>query len=199
MENTFEYLIDALKSLPGVGTKQAKNIASFLILKDERYISEFIDRIKKAKEAIHFCTQCNNMTSNIGLCDICKDFKRDVTKLCIVNTSEDLIKIDATKDYNGLFFVLNSEIDTKKNKDIPSSISEKLIKMLKLYKFNEITIATNWTSNGEVTAVFLKKVINNSIGQVKIYRLAVGLPINSALEYADSTTIKHALKNKTEY
>jgi recombination protein RecR len=71
--------------------------------------------------------------------------------------------------------------------------------MLKLYKFNEVTIATNWTSNGEVTAVFLKKVINNSIGRAKIYRLAVGLPINSALEYADSTTIKHALKNKTEY
>ncbi|GMO15802.1 MAG: recombination mediator RecR [Mycoplasmoidaceae bacterium] len=199
MEDSFNFLIDALKSLPGVGIKQAKNISAFLINKDDKYISEFIERIKKARSSIRLCSQCNNFTSNKELCDICSDFKKDVTKLCIVNTSEDLCKINETKDYNGLFFVLNSEVDAKKNKDIPNSIITKLIKMILHYSFKEITIATNWTSNGEVTAVLLKKIITTNSKNAKIYRLAIGLPINSALEYADNTTIKHALKNKTEY
>jgi recombination protein RecR len=82
---------------------------------------------------------------------------------------------------------------------LSSKIVTKFIKLLNLYKFNEIIIATNWTNNGELTAVFLKKIILNYLPNAVIYRLAVGLPINSALDYADNATLKHALKNKTNY
>jgi recombination protein RecR len=142
MNKTLEYLIDALKSLPGVGIKQAKSIAQHLIKKDDEYIDEFISRIKKAKNDIKFCSQCNNISEN-ELCDICKDFNRDATKLCIVTTSDDLTKIDSTGEYKGLYYVLNDEFDGKKNKELSSKIVTKFIKLLNLYKFNEIIIATN--------------------------------------------------------
>jgi recombination protein RecR len=74
-----------------------------------------------------------------------------------------------------------------------------LLSILNKYKFKEVTIATSWTNNGEYTAGYLKNIIRKGNDEIKIYRLAVGLPINSALDYADNVTIKHALKNKTEY
>jgi recombination protein RecR len=143
MNNNFEYLIDALKALPGVGAKQAKNIAYFLLNKDPMFIEEFIERIKNAKQAIHLCKQCNNYTTNEDYCDICKDFDRDNNKLCIVTNSEELNKIEATKEYNGLYYVLMEEYDVKKNKPLPAQIVSKLITLLKKYKFQEITIATS--------------------------------------------------------
>jgi recombination protein RecR len=142
MNKTFDYLIDALKSLPGVGTKQAKTIAQHLIKKDDIYVNELIVRIKNAKDNIKFCSQCNNICEN-ELCDICRDFGRDVTKLCIVTTNEDLTKINETKEYNGLYFVTNDEYDGKKAKELPAKTVTKFIKLLNLYKFHEIIIATN--------------------------------------------------------
>jgi recombination protein RecR len=194
-----DYLIDAIKSLPGIGSKQAKTVALFLIHQDAVYISEFIEIIKKAKSAIHQCLQCNIMTSDGEMCHICSDFTRDVTKLCIISSYEDFCKIEESKTYNGLYFVLNDEINAKKNSNIKNSTIEKLCNLLKTYKFSEVIIATNLTSNGETTAVYLKKIILSILQNANIYRLAIGMPVNSSLEYADQTTLKHAFQNKTKY
>ncbi|MDR2823256.1 MAG: recombination mediator RecR [Mycoplasmataceae bacterium] len=194
---TFEHLIDALKTLPGVGKKQADRIAYFLLLKDSKYVNNFMERIKNAKEQIHFCQQCNNFSQN-DLCDICANPARDQTKLAIVSSMEDLQKIEDTNSYTGLYYVLNGEIDVKTRTNIDHNQIQKLMALLKKINFQEVLLATNWTINGEATAAFLKKIINESTS-ANVYRLALGLPINSALDYADNTTLKYALKNKTIY
>jgi recombination protein RecR len=106
MNKNFLYLIDALKSLPGVTTKQAKNIAYFLINKDEFFIETFINRIRELKLHVNYCTQCNNLVEDQMLCPICEDTHRDTSQLCIVNSSDDLNKIEATESYRGLYFTL---------------------------------------------------------------------------------------------
>lgn len=193
----FEQLIDALKSLPGVGNKQAERIAYFLLQKDEYYINQLISSINNAHKNIRFCKQCNNFATN-ELCDICSNKSRNQQQLCVVSTIEDLIKIENTNTYNGLYYVLDGEIDVKTKTNINQEIIKKLMNLIKIHDFNEIILATNWTINGEATAVFVKKIINQ-LSNVNIYRIALGLPINSALDYADNITLGHALRNKIKY
>lgn len=193
---SFEYLMDALKSLPGVGKKQAERIAYFLINQDQKYIDDFIERIQNAKN-IHFCKQCNNFADG-DLCNVCLNKSRDQSKLCVVSTIEDLNKIEETNSYAGLYFVLNAEIDVKTKTNIPHKIIQKLMDMINNHHFEEVILATDWTINGEATAIFVKKIVNE-LSKADVFRPAVGLPINSALDYADNTTLKFAFKNKTKY
>ena len=196
--NEFEHLIDYLISLPGISRKQAEQICTFLVNENENNIDQFIDSINKLRANIHLCEQCNNISNKL-LCDICANSAREKNKLCIVTTSEDLRKIEETNSYYGLYFVLNDEINVKGKNKINKETIQKLIHYLNANKFNEIILATNWTANGEATAYFLKGLINEYLPNTKLYRLAVGLPINSALNYADCETLSHAIKNKTKY
>jgi recombination protein RecR len=139
---TFEYLVDALKSLPGVGKKHAERIAYFLILKDTKYIQEFIERVRGSHEKIHFCKQCNNFSDG-ELCDICSNPSRDQEKLCVVSSIEDLQKIEDTGAYSGLYYVLHGEIDVKAKQSLDSSTTRKFMELLKTHNFKEITLATN--------------------------------------------------------
>ncbi len=193
----FDYLIDALKSLPGVGKKQAERIAHFLIKKDDQYIKEFVGRITQAKQKIKICKICNNYCFG-EVCDICSNQDRDTTKLCIVSSQEDLQKVENTNSYSGRYYILNGELDVKNKTILNQQVVQKLMDLLKKSKIKEVIIATNWTVNGEATAAFVKKIIN-TISDVEVFRIALGLPINSALDYADNLTLKYAIKNKTKY
>lgn len=102
-----EYLIDAISSLPGIGKRSAKKIAYFLVNKDEQYLDIFIKRIKNAKQNVALCTYCNNLTQNKNnICYICASKNRDISKLCIVSTIEDLNVIENTQQYDGIYYVL---------------------------------------------------------------------------------------------
>ena len=193
----FDYLIDALKSLPGVGKKQAERIAHFFIKKDDQYVKEFIDRIIRVKQKIKICKNCNNYCFG-EICDICSNQDRDQTKLCIVASQEDLEKIESTNSYTGKYYILNGELDIKNNIALNQQIVQKLMDLLKRWPIKEVVIATNWTINGEATAAFIKKIVSN-VSNAEVFRIALGLPINSALDYADNLTLKHALKNKNKY
>jgi recombination protein RecR len=139
---SFEYLVDALKSLPGIGNKQAERIAYFLILKDDKFIKDFIERINESHEKIHFCKQCNNFADG-EFCDICLNKSREQDKLCIVSSIEDLQKIEETGSYVGLYYVLQGEIDVKSKTNIDSNSIRKLMNWLKSHSFDEIILATN--------------------------------------------------------
>ena len=191
----FEYLIDAINSLPSIGAKAAEKIAYFLINQDEKYLCEFIHRIKQAKLKIRYCEQCNNFSYE-KICSICSNKERDNKKLLIVNNINELNKIEATGVFTGIYFVLNDEINVKTKKSINGEIIKKLVSLCKKKLFNEITIATNFTINGEATNIFIKKILSSILPNVSFYKLAIGLPINSALDYADETTLKVAIKNK---
>jgi recombination protein RecR len=109
-----------------------------------------------------------------------------------------LEKIENTNSYTGMYYVLNGEIDVKNKTNLSHEVIKKFMNLLNHNKYQEILIATNWTINGEATAVFIKKIINE-LSTASVYRLALGLPINSALDYADNITLKYALQNKTKY
>ena len=191
----FEYLIDAINSLPSIGTKTAEKIAYFLINQDENYLREFINRIMQAKLKIKYCEQCNNFSYE-KLCPICLNKDRNNKKLLIVNNINELNKIEATGVFDGIYFVLNDEIDVRIKKNINEKNIKKLISLCKKKLFNEIIIATNFTINGEATNIFIKKLLIQILPNAIFYKLAIGLPINSALDYADEITLKTAIKNK---
>ncbi|XQP55800.1 MAG: recombination mediator RecR [Mycoplasmoidaceae bacterium] len=193
----FEYLVDAIKSLPSVGTKAAERIAYHLIHQDQHYIDEFIKRITNAKSSIKFCKQCGNFALD-DLCTICSNPERDNSKLCIVNTIDELNKIESTGCFNGIYFVLNDEINVKAKKKIDPEIIKNLMNYCANKDFKEIIIATNLTINGEATNIYLNKLLKDILPACTTYKLAIGLPVNSALDYADENTLKYALKNKTK-
>ncbi len=193
-----EVLASQLKSLPGVTTKQAEKIAQYLLRSEEDKIEELIQQIKNVRNNIKFCSQCNTICLS-ELCNICANNERLQNQLCIVTTPNDLDKIENTHTFFGLYFVLHDEINVRSKTPLDKEITKKLIKLLKTKDFKEIIIATNWTPNGEATAYFIKQIINEMFPNIKIFRLAVGLPINSALNYADNETLTQALKNKTIY
>lgn len=196
--NEFDQLVKSLKALPGISQKQAEKICNFLINESDEEVYGLIDSIQKLRSTLHFCKYCQNITSD-EICDICSNELREQNKLCIVSFSEDVQKIEDTNTYSGLYFVLHEEINVKKATGLNKKTTKKLFDLLNKRKFNEIILATNWTPNGEATAFFLKKVINELLPNANIYRLAVGLPINSALNYADNETLSQAIKNKTKY
>lgn len=193
-----EKLAGLLKSLPGITTKQAEKIAQFLLRSEQEPIDELIQQISTVREQIKFCVQCNNI-SLTELCPICANEERVQNQLCIVESPNDLEKIENTNSFFGLYFVLHDEINVRSKKPLDKEVTKKLIKLLKDKAFSEVIIATNWTPNGEATAYFLKQIINEMFPHIKIFRLAVGLPINSALNYADNETLTQAIKNKTIY
>lgn len=198
----FELLIDAIKSLPGIGSRSAEKIAYFLLNQDTKYIDDFIKRIKHAHEKINYCTQCNNFcTSGERYCSICSNAMRDTKQICVVHTIEDLNKIESTNQYVGLYYVLNEEIDVKKQVNISKDCIDNLTNMINKYKTSEIILATDLTINGEATAKYIAKVLNKLFknSSLKVYRIGFGLPINSSIEYVDTTSIKYALKNKVQY
>ncbi|MBQ6954710.1 MAG: recombination protein RecR [Mycoplasma sp.] len=196
--NEFDQLVKSLKALPGISQKQAEKICNFLINQSDEEVYGLIDSIQKLRSTLHFCKYCQNITSD-EICDICSNELREQNKLCIVSFSEDVQKIEDTNTYSGLYFVLHEEINVKKATGLNKKTTKKLFDLLNKRKFNEIILATNWTPNGEATAFFLKKVINELLPNANMYRLAVGLPINSALNYADNETLSQAIKNKTKY
>lgn len=190
----FDYLVDALKSLPGVGYKNATKWVYFLLEQDSSYVDLFINRLKNAHNKIKNCHQCNNLTTK-DLCDICTSSNRDTTQLCVVNSIEDLQRIEDSNNYHGLYFVLKEEVN-------PKQPDANLKCLVSLYNYisdchciKEIIIATNFTISGQLMA---KKIVDLLTPcSIKIYRIGFGLPLNGAIDYADDETIKYALMNKS--
>ena len=190
----FDYLVDALKSLPGVGYKNATKWAYFLLEQDSNYIDLFINRLKNAHNKIKNCHQCNNLTTK-DLCDICTSSNRDTTQVCVVNSIEDLQRIEDSNNYHGLYFVLKEEVN-------PKQPDANLKCLVSLYNYisnchgvKEVIIATNFTISGQLMA---KKIVDLLTPcTIKIYRIGFGLPLNGAIDYADDETIKYALMNKS--
>lgn len=190
-----EYLIDSLKSLPGVGYKTAAKWAYFLINKDAHYINEFTHRILNAKNSIKYCSNCNNF-SKTPICSICSNNYRNHKQICIVSYIEDLQRIEESGIYNGIYYVLHNEANPRKPNEIISIINKFQEILEKFHEIDEIIIATNFTLAGQFTANKLCENLNNFNG--RIYRIGLGLPINSALDYADNETIKYSFINKNK-
>ncbi len=189
-----ENLIEKLSSLPSVGPKTAERYAFYLLRQSDEKLNGLSSAIRELKAKTTLCSSCQAITEN-NPCSICADSERLKDILCIVENTQDLLSIEATKQYNGKYFVLGGLINTI-NEVRPDDLNiEKLVKKIKVENIKEIILALNFNLEGETTSLYLNKLLRD---RVKITRLAKGLPAGSDLEYADETTLASALKYRNE-
>lgn len=195
MNQKFKNLVKLFQRLPGVGPRQAARFVIALMEQPEENLKELGGAINNLKRDISFCGECFNLSSNHS-CQICGDAKRDKTKFMVVEKITDLESVEKTGLYRGLYHVLGGAINPL-DKITPASLRIKeLEKRLEKMAENgeiELIIATNPNTPGETTALYLKDLFANKKG-VSITRLGRGLSSGSNLEYADETTLKHALE-----
>jgi len=186
-------LVESFKYLPGVGEKTAERLAfSVLELEDEQ-VEMFSESLKDVKEKVHKCSKCNTLTDN-DLCFVCADSTRDSKILCVVEDTKSVFLFEKLGMFNGKYHVLDgliSPLDGINPEDIGLSA---LLDRIKDEKFEEIIFAFKPSIEGETTSLYIKKILEDL--DIKITRLASGVPIGADMEYIDSLTLERALNDR---
>jgi len=188
-------LINSLKKLPTIGEKSAERLAFAIMNMDEEDINEFSSSIRDVKLKIKKCEKCGNITEN-KLCDICSNENRDSSLICVVEDSKNIITLEKMGTYNGKYHVLNgliSPIDGKGPDDIDIN---SLIKKVKEDKIKEVIIAISPTLEGETTALYISKLLEDT--KVVVSKIAYGIPIGADMEYLDPMTLSMAISNRNK-
>ena len=188
-------LIESYAKLPGIGQKTAIRLAFYTIGMSDDDVNQFAANLLSAKRDLHFCSICGNLT-DADPCNICSDESRDRTTIFVVEESKDVLAMEKIREYNGLYHVLHGTISPM-NGVSPDDINVKtLITRLMDSQVAEVIIATNATSDGEATAMYLARIIKPA--GIKVTRLARGLAVGSDIEYADEVTLSKAVENRQE-
>ena len=188
-------LIDAFAKLPSVGPKTAERYVFYLLKSSPDKLYNLTKALSELKNNVTVCSSCLVLSEN-NPCPICSDLNRKNGTLCIVENTQDLLSLEATKQYKGQYFVLGGLINTIEDVKPEHLNIEKLLRKIKQESFQELIIALNFTLEGESTTLYLNKILQNN--NLKITRLAKGLPAGSDLEYADENTLAMALKYRIE-
>ncbi len=186
----FQKLIKNLSSLPSVGPKMAERLVLFLFKQDIEKIRDFAENLLEIKN-MKICKQCFNIAEDT-LCEYCKDSKRDQYSICVVEEPLDIISLERTKAYSGLYHVLGGVIQIG-DSGVELKIPE-LISRIENEKIIEVILATNPTTEGDATSLYLKRKLQGL--NIKITRLGRGLSTGADLEYADELTLSEALTNR---
>ena len=188
----FETLVESFRKLPGVGQKTAERYAFEFLKWDQEEIDEFLKACSLAKKNLHTCKICGNLAED-ELCEVCKDTTRDTSTICVVEQVQDLIAMEKTHEYKGVYHVLNGVISPSKG-ILPDDINiDSLIKRCD-DTISEVIIATNPTVEGETTALYLSKILEKK--NIQATRIAHGLPMGAHLDYADEMTLIKAMENR---
>lgn len=188
-------LIESFKMLPGIGEKTAERMAFFILDMDADNVDFFSDSISNAKKKLHKCSRCNNITDQ-DVCSICTDSNRNTKTLCIIEDPKSLYMFEKTKIYNGYYFILNDLISPL-NGINPEDIGlEKLLQLIKNNDFDEIIIAVKPSIEGETTSLYIKRILEGL--DIKVTRLASGIPMGADIEYIDSLTLERAINDRKE-
>ncbi len=190
-------LIEELQKLPGVGAKSAQRLSFHIIKQSASYSKDLATAIIEAKEQIKFCSVCSNLTS-IDPCEFCQDERRDKSIICVIAEPNDLIALEKTKEFKGQYHILQGLIspmegigpDKLKIKELISRLSGNDNRV------KEVILAINPTVEGEATTLYINKLIKPI--NLKITRIAFGLPVGGDLEYADTMTLARALEGRRE-
>ena len=191
--NALIRLQESLAKLPSVGKKSAERMAYALLEMDDEDLLEFSDAIRELKSKIHTCPICGNITED-DECYICKDNDRDRTTVMVVSSPKDIMAFENAEEYKGLYHVLGGTISLSKGKGIDDLNIPSLIKRVEQGGIKEVIIATNPTVDGETTALYLAKLLENK--NVNVTRLAYGLPMGGNLDYADALTLAKAIEGR---
>ena len=188
-------LVESFKYLPGIGEKTAERLAfSILELEDEQ-ISMFSESVKEVKEKIHKCKECNTLTDD-ELCFVCNDPTRDSKILCVVEDTKSVFLFEKLGMFHGKYHVLDGLISPLEGINPEDIGLSKLLDRINKEKFEEIIFAFKPSIEGETTALYIKKILEDM--NIRITRLASGVPIGADMEYVDSLTLERAIKDRKD-
>lgn len=187
-------LISQLTRLPGVGTRTAQRLAFHLLRAPKDEALALAAAISEAKERIGPCAECGNLTEE-DVCEICRDARRDRTVICVVEQPADLVSVERTHEYRGVYHVLGGALSPLDGVEPEDLRLEQLFRRVERNGVEEVVLATNPTMTGEATAAFIADRLR---GRTRVTRLASGLPVGSDLEYADEVTLGRALAGRRE-
>lgn len=192
---SLERLILEFNKLPGVGIKSATRYAFFILNQSQEEVNSFIEALASVKKNIKKCSICANFCED-DICNICSDNLRDKSIICVVEDSKDIITLEKTTRYKGVYYVLEGHLDPL-NGITPNELNIKsLIQRIGEGDVKEIILATNPNLEGETTAMYLAKLIKNF--DIKITKLASGIPMGGNLEFSDIATVSRALDDRVE-
>lgn len=186
----FNELVTSLARFPGIGRRSAERIAFYILKMSPEDSKELAHKIEDIHNHIKPCKICNNFSTQ-EVCSICSDYKRDKEIVCIVEEPKDIMAIEKTSRYNGLYYVLLGSISPLEGVNAEELNIQRLINRIEGGEVKEIIISTDADNDGELTAQFLIEKI--SPYKIKIYRIAIGVPLGTQIEYIDSATLGKAL------
>src|SRR5918992_4562099 len=189
-----ENLVAQLTRLPGVGSRTAQRLAFHLLRVPKEEALALAGAIGEVKERVRFCDECGNLTEE-EVCEICRDSRRDRGVVCVVEQPADLISLERTHEYRGLYHVLGGALSPIDGVEPEHLRIEDLMQRVELNGIEEVVLATNPNMTGEATAAYLADRLR---GRVRVTRLASGLPVGGDLEYADEVTLGRALAGRRE-
>lgn len=192
---SIQKLIDQFAKLPTVGPKTAERYVFYLLKQPQETLEEFSRYLKELKKDISLCESCGAI-SDKKTCSICSDSSRESTQVCVISTTQDMISIEKTNKYRGVYHVLGGNLDTIEGIKPDQLNIPKLLEKVKRGEVKEVILALDSTLEGDTTAKYLISRLKPY--KIKITRLARGLPMGSDLEYADSMTLINALENRNE-
>ena len=187
-------LVAQLTRLPGIGTRTAQRLAFHLLSTRKEEALALASAIEDVKERVRFCRECGNLTEE-ELCAICSDARRDRSVVCVVEHPVDLVSLERTHEYRGLYHVLGGALSPLDGVEPEHLRLDELLRRVEAGGVEEVVLATNPNMTGEATAAYLADRLR---GRVKVTRLASGLPVGGDLEYADEVTLGRALAGRRE-
>ena len=192
-EGAIQDLIDALGRLPGIGPKSAQRIAFHILQAEPEIAAALVDSIRTVKERVKFCTTCGNVSEE-DECRICRDPRRESSSICVVEESKDVIAIERTREFRGKYHVLGGAISPIDGIGPEQLRIRELMSRLSDPEIKEVILATDPNLEGEATATYLARMIKAL--NIKVSRLASGLPVGGDLEYADEITLGRAFEGR---
>jgi len=193
--SSLENLIDKFASLPGIGRKSAQRLAFYVLSKSDEEAKAFADAITEAKEKVRCCRICQNLTDG-EVCAICRSDRRDKGTICVVSEPRDVLSIERGHEYNGTYHVLHGALSPMNHVGPDDIRIKELLVRAAEDETEEVIMATNPDTEGEATAMYISRLLKPF--NIKVTRLAYGIPVGSNLEFADDATLNRALEGRTE-
>lgn len=189
-------LVEQFERLPGIGHKTAQRLAYHVLQMPKEKAATFAQTILDAHDKIKYCAVCKNFTDD-EVCSICKDTERDHTTICVVEDPRDVFALERTHEFHAMYHVLHGTISPVRDVGPDDIYIKELLQRLHDGEVTEVIMATNPTVEGELTAMYISKLIK-PLG-IKVTRLAYGIPVGGDLEYADEVTLSRALEGRGEF
>ena len=192
---SLETLIDKFASLPGIGRKSAQRLAFHVLSLPVEETRAFADAIIEARTSVHCCKICQNLTEG-EICSICASDRRDKGTICVVSEPHDVLSIERGREYNGTYHVLHGVLSPMSHVGPDDIRIKELLQRVADNDVEEVIMATNPDTEGEATAMYISRLLKPF--QIKVTRLAYGIPVGSNLEFADDATLNRAMEGRTE-